>query len=89
MNIPAFSIEEWLVCPKCEFLSDAPFHPAANIVHEPWLMLGKELPETVSVPDAEWQTEVSASCPGCGHRIRAMAGFQGRRLSAFTAVTTT
>ena len=83
MNTPAFSIDEWLTCPKCGCTCDAPFHPPGCEVEEPELVLGSALPQAVSVPDGEWQVEVTATCPRCGAELRAQAVFRGRGLYRF------
>ena len=89
MSTPAFSIGEWLVCPKCGCTCDAPFHPRDCDVDEPELVLGSTLPQSASVPDGEWQTEVATLCPRCQTELRAEAAFRGRTLYGFRPITTT
>jgi hypothetical protein len=86
MTIPAFTIDEWLVCRKCGVTCDAPFLPVGCDAVEPELVLGTSLPESVVVPLGEWQTEVVAVCPACGHHLRARAVFHSRTLYAFTEI---
>jgi len=88
MSIPAFAIGEWMTCPYCDFLADAPFHPPGCTVEEPELVLGSTLPQAVTVPDGEWRTTVSAACPECSRELCAEVVFRGHRLYAFTPVTT-
>jgi hypothetical protein len=86
MKPPAFSVDEWLVCPKCGITCDAPFSPPGVDQEGPSLVLGSTLPEFVPVPLAEWKIEVTACCPKCGHQLRALAGFRGHTLSEFTSL---
>ena len=88
MRAAAFAIGEWLECPKCSFVCDAPFHPLGSSVAEPELVLGGMLPESEAVPQDQWQTEVAAACPRCGHLLRALAVFRGRTFYEFTAIAT-
>jgi hypothetical protein len=48
--LPAFAIGEWLECPKCGLLCDAPFQPFGSDADEPELVLGSSLPESDAVP---------------------------------------
>jgi hypothetical protein len=83
--IPAFSVGEWLVCPTCGTICDAPFRPTGSDAIEPELVLGAALPESEAIPPDGWRIEVTACCPACGGRIVAQAIFKGRTLSSFAA----
>ena len=87
MIIPAFSIGEWMECPHCDFLADAPFLPAGCTTEDPELVLGSTLDKSLAVPDGEWRTTVSSTCPKCGRGLSAEAVFRGHRLHAFNPLT--
>jgi hypothetical protein len=78
-----FAIEEWLECPSCFFLCDAPFTPDGAAIGVPQLVLGLSLPESMAVPTGEWRVDVSAPCPKCGKLLEAVGVFDGRQLRSF------
>lgn len=88
MNIPAFSIGEWLVCNGCGSICDAPFHPPGSEAEDSELVLGNMLPESYEPLANEWQLEVEAKCPSCGLRLQAQAVFHGRIFYAFVPAGT-
>ena len=87
MALPPFAIGEWLECPACGAICDAPFQPPGSDATEPELVLGASLPEKEAVPSGDWQVEVSARCPACGLHLRALAAFEGRTLREFMHAT--
>ena len=87
MTLPPFAIGEWLACPACGTVCDAPFQPPGSDATEPELVLGLSLPETDKVPSGNWCVEVSAECPACGLRLSALAEFEGRTLREFKQAT--
>jgi hypothetical protein len=50
MALPPFAIGEWLACPVCGAICDAPFRPPGSDATEPELVLGWSLPEADAVP---------------------------------------
>jgi hypothetical protein len=77
MVLPPFAIGEWLLCPRCGIICDAPFRPAGSDASEPELILGSSFPEIDAVPSGDWRVEVGALCPVCGTHIAALAVFEG------------
>jgi rubredoxin len=88
MTTPSFVLGEWLVCPQCGVICDAPFKSIGSDATEPELVLGASLPETEVAPEGEWRIEVTANCPACGTLLVASAVFEGRILREFAAVAT-
>lgn len=86
MALPPFAIGEWLVCPRCGIICDAPFRPAGSAAIEPELVLGASLPESVAVQAGDWRVEVAANCTACRNHLVASAVFEGRTLREFLAV---
>jgi hypothetical protein len=85
MTLPHFAIGEWLVCPHCEIICDAPFRPAGSEAFEPELVLGASLPEASVVPSGNWRVEVAADGPACRNHLVASAVFEGHTLREFLA----
>ena len=83
MSHTGFCIGEWLVCPQCETICDAPFFPAESPSTEIEIHLGQSLPDSISVPLDRWQQLVAAKCPCCHLQLNAIATFQGHRLCEF------
>ena len=88
MTIPCFAVGEWLVCPACGCICDAPFRPPGSTAEEPELVLGQRLPASVVVPSGVWSVRVAAECPRCGRLLQADASFLGSTLRAFSAIIT-
>ena len=86
MSPTEFSIGEWLVCPRCETICDAPFLPNEPSPTELELHIGQSLPSFWTVPSEPWQIQVSANCPHCHLKLTAIAAFHGHRLCDFKPV---
>jgi hypothetical protein len=82
----SFTIGEWLECPHCGFLCDAPFVPDGGSVDAPELVLGWRLPASDAVPAGAWSVHVTAACPQCAGAVAAAAGFEGATLRSFRAI---
>ncbi len=78
-----YSIIEWVVCPKCNAICDAPFAHVDSSGAGPELVLGNELADSDIVPGTEWEELVTATCPTCHNSIAAVAMFNGRTLRHF------
>src|SRR5262245_56327313 len=83
MAVVKFAIGEWLVCPECGMVCDAPFQPEGSDATEPELVLGQSLPESQEVPGGEWHVMVAARCPRCRVCLSALAQFDSRTLREF------
>lgn len=88
MTIPSFAVGEWLVCPACGCICDAPFRPSGSHAEEPELVMGQRLPAAVVVPPGEWTVRVAADCPECQRSLQADAIFMGSTLRDFRAIVT-
>jgi hypothetical protein len=78
-----FVIGEWLECPSCGMVCDAPFRPDGSDANEPEVFLGQSLPDAEPLPEGEWQVKVSTRCPRCGMRLDAIAVFECGTLRKF------